>query len=329
MHIMTVPPTTVPPTSSDMNLEPAADGSIAVASVQRVNEDDAQSQADALAVEEPLEIRLGYDDPLGERTRQSISVTMRTPGQDAALALGFLFSEGVVEHPSDVARIRRCRRVEHEAERGNVINVELERGVSFDAERLERHFYATSSCGVCGKASIEAVGMAACPTLPTQRPLLTPALIRRLPEALRESQSVFKSTGGLHAAALFDSEGTLYQTSEDIGRHNAVDKLVGHCLMEGKVPLSDFLLLVSGRASFELTQKALMAGIPVMAAVSAPSSLAVKLARQFDMTLLGFVRSGRFNVYSDAGRLRTEDGSLLVDLDAKNGRGHRAFGEAQ
>lgn len=304
--------------ASQMELETAAGGSVAVASVQRATKDGTCTQADALAVEEPLEIRLGYDGSM-ERTRRSISVTMRTPGHDAELAAGFLFSEGVIEHFDDVARIRKCRRVESEAERGNVIRVELKPGVSFDAERLERHFYATSSCGVCGKASIEAVEMAACPTLPSERPLLTPDLVHRLPQTLREAQAVFESTGGLHAAALFDTDGTLHETREDIGRHNAVDKLVGACLLEETLPLHDRILLVSGRASFELTQKALMAGAPVLAAVSAPSSLAVKLARQFGMTLLGFVRGERFNVYSGATRVRTEDGAPFLAPSQKLG----------
>lgn len=286
--------------------------SIGMTSLYRVAKREVHRHVDYIAVEEPLEIRLGYDGPL-KRTRRSISVTMRTPGHDDELAAGFLFNEGVIRRIDDVASIRTCRRAKSEAERGNVINVELKPGVKFDAERLERHFYATSSCGVCGKASLDAVEMAAGPTLTPGCPVLSPEIIHQLPRALREAQAVFDRTGGLHAAALFDAEGALLRTREDVGRHNAVDKLVGACLLEKRLPLHDRILLVSGRASFELTQKALMASIPVLAAVSAPSSLAVELAQEFGMTLLGFVRGERFNVYSGASRLRMASGKALVE----------------
>jgi FdhD protein len=189
----------------------------------------------------------------------------------------------------------------------NVVRVELKPGTPVDLERLDRHFYTTSSCGVCGKASLEALKAADRPALDPHAPTLSPALIHALPERLREAQAVFERTGGLHAAALFDPQGRLLALREDVGRHNAVDKLVGAAWLEGRWPLSNGVLLVSGRASFELVQKALVAGIPAMAAVGAPSSLAVALAAEAGMTLLGFVRQGRYNVYAGPERLGMEE----------------------
>lgn len=188
----------------------------------------------------------------------------------------------------------------------NVVRVDLAPGVSFDVARLERHFYTTSSCGVCGKASLEAVANQGCEALPRGTIGMAASLVERLPGKLRAAQSVFERTGGLHASCLFDAAGEMVAVREDVGRHNALDKLIGAQLMEGRVPLHRSILMVSGRASFELVQKAVVAGIPILAAVGAPSSLAVEVAREFDMTLLGFVREGRFNIYSGEWRIRNE-----------------------
>lgn len=265
--------------------------------VVRVDDSGPSERPDVLAVEEPLEIRVGIEVD-GRRERRSLSITMRTPGHDAELAVGFLFTEGIVTDRAQVAGVRPCG-----GGGGNAVRVDLRPGVSVDFARLERHFYATSSCGVCGKASLDAVRVA-CPTRPAEGlPLVDAALIRRLPEALRASQSVFERTGGLHASALFTIEGRLLAVREDVGRHNALDKLIGAEFLGGRTPLSDSILLVSGRASFELVQKAAVAGIPILAAVGAPSSLAVDLAVERGMTVLGFVGAGRFNIYSGADRI--------------------------
>jgi FdhD protein len=272
-----------------------------VRSIQKVTGTLPAPQVDALAIEEPLAIRLTCD-AAGERVRQVLSVTMRTPGHDAELALGFLFTEGILRALADVVEV---------APAGNVVEVELRRGVSVDVDRLERHFYTSSSCGVCGKTSIAAVQVGQRYPLPLDGPVFDASVIHQLPERLREAQAGFDRTGGLHAAALFDTSGHLLCLREDVGRHNAVDKLIGAQLLAGAVPLREQLLLVSGRASFELVQKALLAAIPIMAAVGAPSSLAVDLARDRGMTILGFVRNGRFNVYSGANRVRLGDVSGL------------------
>lgn len=276
---------------------------IVEAPVWRVNGGVPYAEADLIAVEEPLEIRLGYEDAATCLVRP-ISVTMRTPGHDVELAVGFLFTEGIIKTFGDVESIRHTGPSGGKKNNRNVVTVKLKPGVVFDAGRLERHFYTASSCGVCGKTSLDALEMAACPSLPEDQPMLTAEVIHRLPAALREAQAVFERTGGLHAAALVDAEGRILATREDIGRHNAVDKLIGAQVLDGRLPLHAGILLVSGRASFELTQKALMAEIPVLAAVGAPSSLAVELAQRFGMTLLGFVRNGRFNVYSGSNRVR-------------------------
>ncbi|MCH8961733.1 MAG: formate dehydrogenase accessory sulfurtransferase FdhD [Bacteroidetes bacterium] len=287
------------------HIEPGAllGQSIVEVPVQRVHGDVSRGEADLIAVEEPLEIRLGYEDAAG-RTVRPISVTMRTPGHDVELAVGFLFTEGIIHDFGDVEGIRHTGPTGGKKNNRNVVTVTLKPGVAFDAGRLERHFYTTSSCGVCGKTSLDALAMAACPSLPEDQPVLTAEVVHRLPATLLEAQAAFERTGGLHAAALLDAEGRLYCTREDVGRHNALDKLIGAQLLESRLPLHDRILLVSGRASFELAQKALMAEIPVLAAVGAPSSLAVELAQRFGMTLLGFVRDGRFNVYSGSHRVR-------------------------
>jgi FdhD protein len=222
---------------------------------------------------------------------------MRTPGQDSELAVGFLFTEGIVTAPEQVMGVSSCGT-------GNVVRVDLRPDVAVDLMRLERHFYTASSCGVCGKASLEAVRVCS-PHRPAEgRPAVESAVIHRLPETLRTEQVVFDRTGGLHASAMFDINGNLLCLREDVGRHNALDKLIGFQLLSGRMPLSESVLLVSGRASFELVQKASVAGIPILAAVGAPSSLAVDLARECGLTLLGFVREDCFNIYTGADRIR-------------------------
>ena len=254
--------------------------------VQKIEGGSSASFDDLLAVEEPLEIRLGG---------KTISITMRTPGNDRELAAGFLFTEGVLDGSNQIQTIQESK---------NSVTVQLRPDVEIDFERLQRNFYTTSSCGVCGKASIEALGMQGCPVLPKNSPIFATEVIHKLPQALRNQQAVFERTGGLHAAALFDADGILAISREDVGRHNAVDKLIGSQVLANQTPLQNKLLLVSGRASFELVQKALMAGIPILAAVGAPSSLAVETALRFNMTLIGFLRDGRFNIYAGASRIR-------------------------
>jgi len=271
--------------------------------IQTVVGNQCSAQNDRLAVEEPLEIRLGFG-AHAQRSHKSISVTMRTPGDDPDLAAGFLFTEAIIESAAQIESIHACGDPAKKLKAQNVVRVELHPDVTVDLTRLERHFYTTSSCGVCGKTSIEALQLGACAPLPSNGPVVESALIHGLPEKLRKAQAIFDQTGGLHAAALFDFSGELVALREDVGRHNAVDKLIGSQLCAGKTPLHARLMLLSGRASFELVQKALRAGIPLVAAVGAPSSLAVELAAQFKMTLLGFVRGERFNVYCGAERLR-------------------------
>jgi FdhD protein len=261
------------------------------------------SKEDSVAIEEPLEIQLSFERK-GIRSVKSVSITMRTPGHDRELAAGFLATEGIID---DVLKIEGWEFPESATRRpvaGNVIRAVIRNGVPVDLRTMERHFYTTSSCGVCGKTSLEALRVSGKISLDPDRPVWDGPSIEKLPAALRAGQVIFEATGGLHAAGLFDDTGRLVAVREDVGRHNAVDKLIGAQVLEGRLPLAGHLLLVSGRASFELVQKAVMAGIPVLAAVGAPSSLAVDLARQFGATLLGFVGPGRFNVYSGAQRLR-------------------------
>ncbi len=269
--------------------------SVAAVTVRPVGNTNGEERTDWVAVEEPLEIILEYGDHQA-RSRRTASITMRTPGQDEELAAGFLFAEGVVRDIVDLQEIVSCSHP-------NAVRAVLRPGVPVSFGNLERHFATTSSCGACGKTSIEALAIRSQPLIDTNRPIVSSKLIHRLPELLRDAQTTFDRTGGLHAAALFDCEGRLLAVREDVGRHNAVDKVIGSELLAGHIPLSDRVLLVSGRVSFELVQKALAAGIPVMAAVGAPSSLAVELATQFGLTLIGFVRDHRFNVYAYPGRL--------------------------
>ncbi len=280
------------------------DRSSVTVNVQKIVGAQAATAPDSLAAEEPLEIQLGYERK-GWHVHKTVSITMRTPGHDFELAAGFLFTEGILRRPDQIAQIR-CEPAD--AEDGNTVRIELKPGVVVDWQRLERHFYTSSSCGVCGKTSIESLrstGLGSKPVFESAGPMVDAATIHEMPNRLREAQSVFDRTGGLHAAALFEPNGRLIALREDVGRHNAVDKLVGSQWLTGRTPLLNAILFVSGRASFELMQKALMAGIPMLVAVGAPSSLAVALAEEFGATLVGFTRDQRFNIYSSASRIRT------------------------
>jgi FdhD protein len=271
-----------------------AEERIASVVMTRVTGESSKADDDVLAIEEPLEIRAAWEVD-GEVREKNISVTMRTPGDDIDLATGFLFTEGLIRSAADIDSVRHWGSP-------NVVRVALREGVRIDAAKLDRHFYTTSSCGVCGKTSIEALRVISAPLPAT--PAIDRDVIRRLPAALEREQTAFRATGGLHGAAVCDRNGSLLRVREDIGRHNAVDKVIGSMFREGKTPLTDGILMVSSRASFELVQKAIMAGIPVLASVGAPSSLAVDLARELHLTLLGFVRDGRFNIY--AGQVAVE-----------------------
>ena len=262
--------------------------------IWRVDTEGGILSDDYLAAEEPLEILIGFGSA-SKRQRQTIAVTMRTPEQDVDLSLGFLFTEGVISDKKDVVNARFLSE--------NKLLIDLNESLSFDIERLNRHFYTTSSCGVCGKSSIEAVSTTSCFLLNPGKPIIAKEVLFELTQKLRAAQSVFDSTGGIHASGLFDTEGTLLKVCEDVGRHNALDKLIGWALQKELLPLKNHVLLVSGRVSFELVQKAMMAGIPILAAVGAPSSLAVELADDNNMTLVGFLRDGRFNVYAGAQRI--------------------------
>lgn len=271
--------------------------------ISEIRDQTRQSRQDQVAVEEPLEIRLGYETPDG-RTESSISITMRTPGNDAELATGFLFTESIIRDAADIAFVKPCGPPAPDSGNTNVVRVELESGVDVDLARLERHFYTTSSCGVCGKTSIDALRVSGAKEPASDQTRFDRTILTALPDKLRAAQRIFDETGGLHAAAAFTTAGELMVIHEDVGRHNAVDKVVGTLLSAGLLPANDLGLLVSGRASFELMQKTLMAGMPLLAAISAPSSLAVDLAREFNITLVGFLRGNTFNIYSAEERIR-------------------------
>jgi len=261
-----------------------------------------ESLADSVAVEEPLEIRLGYSTPDGRATR-SISITMRTPGNDRELAAGFLYTEAIISKAANIASIETCGPPAPDSGNHNVIRVDLAAGVEVDLGRLQRHFYTTSSCGVCGKTSLDALRVGGAVALDSSEQSFSRQVLIRIPDALREVQHTFDKTGGLHAAAAFNSSGDLITVMEDVGRHNAVDKVVGSLLLNNGLPASTLGLMVSGRASFELMQKTLVAGMPLLAAVSAPSSLAVQLAQEFNMSLIGFLRGDTFNIYAGEERI--------------------------
>lgn len=258
---------------------------------------------DVLALEEPLEIRLDFQDGISRREK-SISITMRTPGNDRDLALGFLYTEGIIRIPSQVIAVEGCGPKTGPHMGQNIVKVRLDANAQITWPKLERHFYATSSCGVCGKASLDALEVQGVSEIEPSKFAAPSSLISNLSAKMRERQSIFNQTGGIHAAALFDKCGNLVSLREDVGRHNALDKLIGGQLNLKDPDFSERLLFLSGRASFELIQKAVVAGIPFVAAVGAPSSLAVELAKKFGITLLGFVRDERFNVYSGAWRLK-------------------------
>ncbi len=281
-----------------MEWEESRPGSKTEARVVAVEDGEARSRFDQVATEEPLEIRL----VLRGQTK-TVAVTMRTPGADFELAAGFLYGEGVIKNRDEVRGITYCvdRAVDAE-QRYNIVNVELSRDALPDLAPLERHFLTTSACGVCGKANLEALRLRGVPPL-SGGPSVSPGIITSLPGRLRAEQGIFQSTGGLHAAALFDETGELLAVREDVGRHNAVDKLIGWALLGGKLPLRDRIVLVSGRSSYEILQKSLTAGVSIVCAISAPSSLAVALAREFGITLIGFLRGSRFNVYSGEHRV--------------------------
>jgi FdhD protein len=278
---------------------PRKQRSVDLTQVSEWDEGKIRRKDDYLAAEEPLEIRIG---------EHPLSVTMRTPGDDLDLAAGFLLTEGLVQRWEQIVAL------EHDpgdpenpgANRGNVVRVGLDPEAMPDFEKMRRHFFAASSCGICGKASIESVRARSMqPSNPNFR--LDPQVLVKLPDTLRASQAVFGRTGGLHAAALFDAKGELLVLREDIGRHNAVDKVIGWALRNARMPLSNVMMLVSGRGGFEIIQKAIVAGLPVVASVSAPSSLAVQLAREMSLTLIGFLRGERFVVYAGDQRLAKSD----------------------
>jgi FdhD protein len=261
-----------------------------------VQDDAAQAVPDELVTEEPLEIRLATESGV-----RPVAVTMRTPGHDEELALGFLYGEGVIREREDVVGLRRPHDRAGQEE-PNILIVELREGLEPDLKSLDRHFFTSSACGVCGKAGIEALLLRKEPAV-SAGPVVEAGVLYSLPDALLGDQSVFKSTGGLHAAGIYASDGSRVAVREDVGRHNAVDKLIGWAMGAGRLPLDESIVIVSGRASYEILQKCLMADVPIVCAVSAPSSLAVSLARQFGVTLVGFLRERRLNVYSGRERI--------------------------
>ena len=252
---------------------------------------------DQLATEEPLEIRLTLP-------QQTIAVTMRTPGEDFDLAAGFLYSEGVIKNREDIAKISYCidREIDGEQQQ-NIVNVTLNPELNPNLKTLERHFFTTSACGVCGKVSIESLQIKGFSAIPLGLEVST-EIIYSLPDKLNTAQRVFKSTGGLHAVGLFDTQGKLLKLREDVGRHNALDKLIGSEFLAGQLPLNNFIVMVSGRSSFEILQKCITVGVPIVCAVSAPSSLAVEIAKEFNITLVGFLRGRKFNIYSGMERIK-------------------------
>jgi FdhD protein len=264
--------------------------------VSHLTADTSTTRPETLVVEEPLELRVNGT---------AITVTMRTPGSDVELAQGFLLTEGVIGQRDDIARVEYCRGAGPDGTNTyNVLDVTLAPGVSMPDVDVTRNFYTTSSCGVCGKGSIDAVRTISRHSPGDDPTVVASETLSAMPDLLRSAQRVFASTGGLHGAALFDADGTMLVVREDIGRHNAVDKVIGWAVEDGRIPLSGTVLLVSGRASFELTQKAIMAGIPLLAAVSAPSSLAVDLASQAGLTLVAFLRGDSMNVYTRPDRVK-------------------------
>lgn len=258
-------------------------------------------KSDYLAGEEPLEIQLSAG---GEQ--RTAAITMRTPGHDYELAAGFLYNEGIVQDKYDIIQMTYCVDGERALQEYNLLNVNLRSARLADLPQLDRHFFTNSACGVCGKTVLDDLAKRDLPALPNDFTVDAP-IITRLPDALRQAQNLFESTGGLHAAALFTQDGQLIEAREDVGRHNALDKLIGWGLLNKQLPFDDKIILVSGRASYELLQKCRVAGAPIFCAVSAPSSLAVELAEQFGITLIGFLRGERFNIYNGHERILVEE----------------------
>ncbi len=270
--------------------------SVTKTSIFRVEDCQISSRIDTVATEEPLEIRLA-------NWQKTIAITMRTPGKDFDLAAGFLYSEGIITQREDLTKISYCIDAQKDSEQQfNIVNVTLNEKLHPQLSSLERHFFTSSACGVCGKASIEFLKIRGCLVNGNQWSV-TKKVIYSLSEQLRSAQGIFSTTGGLHAAALFDCQGNLLKVREDVGRHNALDKLIGSALLADELPLSDHIIMVSSRTSFEIVQKCFVAGVAMICAVSAPSSLAVSLAQEFNITLIGFLRENRFNVYSGIERI--------------------------
>lgn len=271
---------------------------IAEKEITKYRNNSKEVTTDLLAIEEPLEIKLIYGE-LGNRISKSLSVTMRTPGNDEELAIGFLFTEGLIQRMDQIDEVKHASKPFLGAIDENIIEVTLNPSLSLDLTKLERNFYTTSSCGVCGKSSIESIRTVAAPTaISSNKNLVNSSFVTSLPHMLREAQEVFDSTGGLHAAAIFNAKKEIVFLREDVGRHNALDKLIGAGIAAKCLDWQAHVLLLSGRASFELIQKAAMAKIPVVCAVGAPSSLAVELAQEFSITLIGFLKEDRFNIYT-------------------------------
>lgn len=271
--------------------------------ITKVNEMSSQTIDDIIVVEEPLEIRLGYG-PMDMRDEINVSITMRTPGNDFELATGFLFTEGVIKSGEDILSIKYCTNHQKSEQQYNIVRVELMPHIGFDASAFNRNFYMTSACGICGKASIDAIAVHCIKSELNDSLKIDKQLVFSLSDKLKQKQTIFNNTGGIHAAALFSNKGELLLTMEDVGRHNALDKLIGSLIALNKIKLAEnAVLFLSGRASFELLQKATMAGIVIVCAVGAPSSLAVQTAEEFGITLIGFLRDGRFNIYTHAFRL--------------------------
>ena len=265
--------------------------------ISAVKNNKIETRSDYLATEEPLQIRL-------ENPKYTLAITMRTPGADFDLAAGFLYSEGVVNKKEDIEKINYCLDRDLETEqRYNIVNISLKPGLLTNLPSLQRHFFTTSACGVCGKANIESLKLKGYPKI-TSNLIITSQIIYNLSDKLRQAQGIFTATGGLHAAALFNNEGQLLKLREDVGRHNALDKLIGSAFLTDELPLNNSIVMVSGRSSFELVQKSIVAGVPILCSVSAPSSLAVSLAQEFDLTLIGFLRGEKFNIYSGTKRIR-------------------------
>ncbi len=273
-------------------------------SVEHVEPSGHQSRGDTVVVEEPMEIRVVFGS-LEQRSMRSLSVTMRTPGNDSELAAGFLFTEGILNSCEQIQSMT-ARGVDPQGkETGNIVRVDLMPEVPIDFKRLQRNFFTTSSCGVCGKASLEALHVSGLRPITSDQVQISAEMIYQLPQMLRSGQPTFAQTGGLHAAAVADAAGNLVAVREDVGRHNAVDKLVGRFFLDAQTPLNQYIMVISGRASFEILQKALVAGVPMIVAVGAPSSLAVDVAREYGMTLVGFASASRFNIYAGGQRITT------------------------